>query len=298
MKVLRLLFSIVCVLSLSGFSPLSEDFLIIMDSSGSMGSAQQMEPIKEALRQALDAVQTPGARFGMRVYGTGCCEPDTRLEVPISQDGREAIRKLLPDLYGRASSPMALALREARLGEMAKSDGMRKNLIILSDGEVDRDAACREAALLRKDGVHITVVGFEYANGAGAETLRYIAESPDCAAGTYLRVERPDQLKEMMISAVTAAFGFFYRIIAFILGTIAAYYLTKFFEYFLARTLQRRFSIVPKVCMALMIAMVLSLAALFLASPSPGMITIVLVFIAVCVSTVYLVLALSGRVTR
>ena len=127
--------------------------------------------------------------------------PNALLLIPFSRDGREKIRDALPGLRGVAGSPMPAALRAAREGELRQSRAgwqsylSRQNAIIVSDGVVDREGACHEARLLRQDGVRVTIIGLEYANTPeGSETLRYVATHPDCAAGNYIRVERPDLL--------------------------------------------------------------------------------------------------------
>lgn len=251
-------------------------FLVILDHSGSMGSAASMEPAKEALRQAMDELSTPGARWGLRVYGTGCCSPDTRLLVPVSEDGEERIAAILPSVRGIASSPMPAALRAARTGELVV-EGLggwtsRRHVIVVSDGVVDREGACREARLLREDGVRVTIIGLEVASThEGAETLRHVASHPRCAAGTYVRVERPDLLARALVDWSRAVFGLPFRLLALLLALVSGYHTTKFSELALERntwlgTRLRRESI-PRLCRAFYVFWIALSFAIFFSVP-------------------------------
>ncbi len=269
------------------------DFLVILDLSGSMGGAGEMEPAKEALRQAMDQITTPGAKWGLRVYGTHCCTPDTELSIPLNREGREQIREILPGLRGIAGSPMPAALQAAREGELDDSRAFWQRVIIVSDGVVDREGACREARLLREDGVRVMVIGLEYAGTPeGSETLRYIGAHPDCAAGTYLRVSRPDLLTQAMLKLSSAVFGFPYRLIALLLSVIAGYYTMGFFEFALERLTKMRRERIPQLCNAGFLLWMLAGAGLFLGGARPGMLAAVYVVVATLLTTFYLLLTI------
>ncbi len=276
--------ALACVLGLtlavlSAGPAAAADFLVVLDLSGSMGSAAAMEPAKAALSRSMEEISTPGARWGLRVYGTGCCSPDTELAIPLSRDGRREIAALLPGLRGIAGSPMPAALAAAREGELERGRPLwkRRNVIIVSDGVVDREGGCREARLLRQDGVRVTVIGLEEAGSAeGTETLRYIATDPECAAGHYIRVDRPDLLGEVLVRLAAALFGFPYRLIALFLAIVAGYYTTKFFEYALERLTRMRRQRIPQLCTAAFLCWMLASAGLFLGSARPGVLPLAL----------------------
>jgi hypothetical protein len=275
-------------------SPLAaEDFLVIFDLSGSMGGVKEIEPAKDALRQVMDRIETPGARWGLRVYGTGCCDPDTRLEIPLRKEGRRAIRDLLPSLAGVASSPMPDALAAARKGELRDSFAFRRTAIVVSDGLVDREEACREARLLRESGVKVTVIGLEFSGTPkGHETLRYVAEHPDCAAGHYVRAERPDLVGEMLEKLAQAFFGLPYRMIALALSLCGGYYTTRFYEFVLERQTHLRRARIPRICNALFFSLAGASAALFLGSGAPAGFNLTLSVAAVLGSSFYLLVIL------
>lgn len=282
------------LLLILGLVPLplaAEDFLVILDLSGSMGSAQEMEPAKHALRRVMDQVQTPGADWGLRVYGTGCCDPDTRLEIPLSRDGRGRIRDLLPSLSGVASSPMPAALRAAREGEIQSSGAFRQTAIIVSDGLVDRDEACFETRRLREEGVRVLVIGLEFAGDAvGHEVLRYIAEHPDCAAGHYIRVDRAAALDGLIQRIVMGLYGLPYRLIALALALVAGYYTTRFIEFALERRTRIRRHAIPRICNALFALLAVSSTGLFLGGAAPGVLAATTTMIALALSFFYLLL--------
>ncbi len=291
------IFAFVVGLILAAFSsrPASAgDFLVVLDLSGSMGSAVAMEPAKAALSRSMAEISTPGARWGLRAYGTGCCTPDTELTIPLSRDGRSEIARILPGLRGIASSPMPAALRAAREGELEQGRPLwkRRNVIIVSDGEVERQAACREARLLRQDGVRVTVIGLEHADTkVGSETLRYIATDPDCAAGHYIRVTRPDLLGEALVRISVALFGFPYRLIALFLTTVAGYYTTKFFEYALERLTDMRRQRIPRLCTAAFLLWMAASAGLFLGSARPGVLSLAFAVLVMLPAGLYFILA-------
>jgi len=270
---------------------MAEDFLVILDLSGSMGNVQEMEPAKQALRRVMDEVQTPGAHWGLRVYGTSCCDPDTRLEIPFSRDGRGRIRDLLPLLSGVASSPMPAALRAAREEELRSSGAFRQTAIVVSDGLVDRDEACSEARQLREDGVRVLVIGLEFAGDAvGHEVLRYIAEHPDCAAGHYIRVDRPDALDGLIRRIVMGLYGLPYRLIALALALVAGYYTTRFIEFALERRTRIRRHAIPRICNALFALLAIASTGLFLGGAAPGVMAAATTVIALALSFFYLLL--------
>lgn len=255
----------------------AEDFLVILDLSGSMGTGQEIEPAKEALRHTMDRLGSPGAHWGLRVFGTGCCDPDTRLEIPLGPDGRRAIRDLLPSLHGVASSPMPEALAAARQEELAGSPALRQTTIVVSDGLVDREGACREARLLRQAGVRVVIIGLEFTGTPeGHETLRYVAEHPDCAAGYYIRAERPDMVGELMLRTVKAFYGLPYRLLALVLSLIGGYYTTRFLEFVLERQTRLRRERIPQLCNGFFLLLGSASAVLFLAGGGPSLASAVL----------------------
>lgn len=243
------------------------EFLVILDHSGSMGSADSMEPAKEALRQAMAEMSTPGAEWGLRVYGSNCCSPDTELLVPISSDGRQQIVDRLPSIQGIAGSPMPAALEAAREQDFGGEAGWlsRRHALVLSDGEVDREGACREARLLRESGVRVTVIGFAAADTPeGSETLRYIATDPHCAAGRYIRIDRPNELAEALARWSQSILTFPFRILSLFLASLAGYYTTKFLEYSLERMTEIPRHFIPRLCTSVLVLWVALSAGLYL----------------------------------
>jgi hypothetical protein len=252
-----------------------EDFLVIFDLSGSMGLSEEIEPAKEALRRVMDDVPTPGASWGLRIYGAGCGGADTCLEIPLSSEGRKRIREILPSLEAGGPSPMPEALRAARTGELTQSNAWRQNAIVISDGLVDREEACREARLLREDGVRVLVIGLEFSGTPeGRETLRYVAEDPDCAAGTYIRADRPDLVGVLMRRLATQVYGFPFRLIALALALAAGYYTTLFFEYVLERRTNLRREQIPPLCRSLFLLLSVTSAGLFLTGGAFGLLLV------------------------
>lgn len=274
----------------------AEDFLVIFDLSGSMGGAREIEPAKDALRDVMGQIQTPGAYWGLRTYGARC-SGGSCLEIPLSREGQARIHDLLPALAGEGPSPMPAALRAARVGELAAAPAWRRQTsIVISDGLVDREEACREARLLRQDGVRVIVIGLELSGTPeGQETLRYVAEHPDCAAGTYVRANRPDLVGLLVESLALAYFGLPYRLIALALALGAGYHTARFCEFALERTSRLRREHIPPICRALFFVMALSSVGLFLSAGKPGAKAMVLSLIALGIAATYLSIALLGR---
>lgn len=237
-------------------SAAGDDVLVIFDASGSMGSGAEIQPAKDALAEVLDEIETPGTRWGLRLYGTGCCVPDTHLEVPLSVHGLEEVRRRLPAIEGRSSSPMAEALAAARRIDWAHRSLLeRRQAIVVSDGLVDRQAACREARGLRQDGVAVTVIGLEFAGVAeGHETLRYVAEHPDCAFGRYVRTDRAGAAAAALARVARTFHALPYRWVALVLALIATHHTVRFVEIALERRTRLAKHLIPPLCRGLLLA--------------------------------------------
>lgn len=283
-------------LSLGGALPVAAagDYLVVFDLSGSMGNIEDIRPARETLTALVEEIETPGARWGLRVYGGHCPNGDwTCLLVPMSRDGLEQMRQILPGLDGRGGSPMAEALRAAREGEMRNASRWQSTAILVSDGLVEPEKACAEARLLRLQGVRIFVIGLEFTGTSlGKETLRYLAEHPNCAAGTYIRADRPDLLGKALQSLAQATYALPYRLLAALLALVAGYYTTRFVEYALVRLSRLPQEYIPYLCRGLFALLACLSLGLFLGRGAPLWLLLALLLLATGLA---LVLVLTVR---
>ncbi len=166
--------SLVLVLSLAFSATVSQaaDYLLIVDSSGSMQSKTsdgitKMEAAKKALiglQQDLEAHEVGMLLFGHRVNAKapGCCQ-DIELAMPIKPMASSGFSEIVSRMRPKGSTPLASSLTRANWVLQGRQKDSEKYVIVITDGADtcggDPTAA---AAAIRALGINVTihVVGF------------------------------------------------------------------------------------------------------------------------------------------
>lgn len=180
------------------------DVVLAIDHSGSMGGGPG-SPLREALRAAENFVRRLPRNVHVAIVGFN---EEARLHCPLTGDQRKA----LPALAGVGSGG-GTAIHEALKRSLevlgAGRTGVRKTLILLSDGASDRDAALAAAAPLHSSTPPTTVVCVGFGPQADEELLRQISTDGD----KFVRVDKPEDLYSLFgylaaaVSGQTAAAG-------------------------------------------------------------------------------------------
>ncbi len=145
--------------------PAPREVLVALDLSRSMLARDvrpsRLEHGKLLIRGLLDKLA--GDRVGLALFASSAY-----LQIPLSED-YEAIATLLPGLnpgaFPRSGSDFAAVLRTG-LEAFSTGDGVRRTLVIVSDGEAFNEAWKPLLADYRKRGIRIVGVGLGTAAGA------------------------------------------------------------------------------------------------------------------------------------
>ena len=194
----------------------TENILIILDSSGSMGLtlADKMPAQGEQTKLAI-AKQTilnvlknvpPHVHVGLRVYGdkASSWDPcnDSRLLAPLAPNNRLRISSELISLKPVGATPISYSLSQAIRQDFAGVQG-KKTIILVSDGMETCDAdPCNVMINMLRHGVNvkIDVLGFGIHDYAATRQLQCVAKS---TFGQYVDAQNADDL----LSGLSRALG-------------------------------------------------------------------------------------------
>ena len=139
--------------------------LFVFDASQSMfgrwDSGMKIDVAKKLLNELLDSLQqVPNLDLGLRAYGHQSpfisgdqrdCK-DTRLEVPFGTGGAAAIRKRLPNIQPKGTTPIAYSLEQTGK-DFPPCANCRNMIILITDGieECGGDPCAISAALQRNN---------------------------------------------------------------------------------------------------------------------------------------------------
>ena len=183
--------------------------VLLLDSSGSMkdlapGGGTKIAAAKAALSDV--ATNLPDdAEVGVRVFGAtvenraqpGACT-DTQNVVPVGRLDRGAIAKAVVRYRPYGETPIGNALKGAARDLGAAQDGVRRTIVLLSDGEPTcAPDPCTVARQLRDRGIdlRINVVGLDVA-GKARQGLQCIARS---GGGRYFDADSAEDLADSMV---------------------------------------------------------------------------------------------------
>lgn len=185
---------------------------IIFDASRSMndasGTATKLEVAKQALMTVAQRIEA-GSKVGLRVFGntppTGQVQPcmDSALVIPISPFQKEATVARVLTLAAYGATPIGHSL-ELAAGDFTASQGIKKTVILISDGE----ESCGKDPVgviesLKAQGINVVVhaIGFDVDDQARAQ-LKRLAET---AGGTYVDAQNAGELETRLASMAEQA---------------------------------------------------------------------------------------------
>ncbi|MDQ3803389.1 MAG: VWA domain-containing protein [Acidobacteriota bacterium] len=165
-----------------------QDIVLLLDHSTSMGSGPG-SPLREAVRAANNFIlRLPdSSRVAVVGFNHGA-KLLTRLSQP-QQHALQAVNSLAAG--GDTAIHEALAHCREVLGE--GRPGVRKTIILLTDGESDFDAAAREARLLREGPFQPTIISVGVGPGVNAQLLEAVAGSRE----RYIQIGSPESLHHL-----------------------------------------------------------------------------------------------------
>src|SRR5215204_3858977 len=129
------------------------DVLLVIDHSGSMGSAPG-SPLREAVRAAENFVRRLPDNTHTGVIGF---DHEARLLSPITPNPRESLRAI-GSLGPGGGTAIHAALENSPDALRAGRTGVRKTIILLSDGSSDQEAAEAAAGKLRREIERLTII--------------------------------------------------------------------------------------------------------------------------------------------
>jgi uncharacterized protein YegL len=150
-----------------------QDVVLAVDRSGSMGAGPG-SPLEEALRAVENFVRRSPSCFHLGVIAF---DHGAEIVSSLAADPRRALRALAAIGSGGGTA-IDLALERAREALAGGRPGVRKTVILLSDGGSDREAALAAAAQLQAHPAHPTVIAVGFGPEVDAELLIGIAGSP------------------------------------------------------------------------------------------------------------------------
>ena len=186
--------------------------LLVLDSSGSMGSkikgGTKIAAAKKALNTVVDHLPAD-AQVGLRVYGSKVDDEndpkactDSELVVPIAAADKPALKAQIARYRPLGETPISYSLQQA-----AKDLGSagRRTVVLVSDGkESCGEDPCLTAANLVKQGIDLKfdVIGLSV-SGAARSQLQCIA---DKGRGTYYDADDAQQIEDSLDQLATRAF--------------------------------------------------------------------------------------------
>lgn len=180
--------------------PLADDHDIVLaiDHSGSMGGGPG-SPMREALRAAENFIRRLPGNMHVAVVGF---DHEARLLCPLTGEPRRALRAVAAIGSGGGTA-IHSALERGLEALAAGRAGVRKTLILLSDGASDRDAALAAAEPLHSLTPAASVVCVGFGPRVDEELLRSISTGGD----NYVRVDKPEDLYSLFSYLAAAVSG-------------------------------------------------------------------------------------------
>lgn len=189
---------------------ISGRMVLLLDSSGSMaepaaGGGTKIEAAKQALGQVAERIPE-GVEVGARVFGAtvedrsmpGACR-DTQSVVPVGPVDQDALQAAVADYRPFGETPIGAGLQAAARDLGPAEDGVRRTIVLLSDGEPTCEPdPCVVASRLRDRGIdlRINVVGLDVA-GEARRALQCIAQA---GGGRYVDADSAEELNESLVA--------------------------------------------------------------------------------------------------
>lgn len=199
----------------------SQNFLFILDASGSMMEEVDGRPKVDIAKDVIEAMvkKLPeGTHVGLRVYGHRAnalqkeSETDSELLIPIAPLKPEQFIARVKAIRCRGKTPITHSLRESiRDVASVPADVELMTLLLTDGGESTRGAkpaeAARELTASRK-GMKLHVVGFDINQDDWREQLEEVASS---GGGRYFHCMKPSELMGALALATTGASDYVLR---------------------------------------------------------------------------------------
>jgi uncharacterized protein YegL len=164
------------------------DVLLIIDHSGSMGSGPG-SPLREAVRAAENFIRRLPDNIHVGVMGF---DHEARLLSPLTNQPRQALRAI-GALGAGGGTAIHAALENSRDALIAGRPGVKKTIIMLSDGSSEQGLAEAAAAKLRQEIEKLTIICVGFGAQVNESLLRSIASDKD----KYLHVSNTDDLHSL-----------------------------------------------------------------------------------------------------
>ncbi|MBV9957821.1 MAG: VWA domain-containing protein, partial [Acidobacteria bacterium] len=161
------------------------DVLLIIDHSGSMGSGPG-SPLREAVRAAENFIRRLPDNIHIGVMGF---DQEARLLSPLTDQPRQALRAL-GALGAGGGTAINAALENSRDALRAGRPGVKKTVILLSDGSSEQAPAEAAVIRLRQEIEKLTIICVGFGPEVNESLLRSIASDGD----KYLHVSNTDDL--------------------------------------------------------------------------------------------------------
>lgn len=164
------------------------DVLLIIDHSSSMGSGPG-SPLREAVRAAENFIRRLPDNIHIGVMGF---DHEARLLSPLTNQPRQALRAL-GALGAGGGTAIHAALENSRAALRVGRPGVKKTIILLSDGSSEQALAEAAATNLQQEIEKLTIICVGFGAQVNESLLRSIASDQD----KYLHVSNTDDLHSL-----------------------------------------------------------------------------------------------------
>jgi Mg-chelatase subunit ChlD len=161
------------------------DVLLVIDHSGSMGSAPG-SPLREAVRAAENFVRRLPDNIHTGVIGF---DHEARVLSPITSNPRQSLRAI-GSLGPGGGTAIHAALETCSDALRTGRAGVRKTIILLSDGSSEPDAAEAIAGKLKREIERLTIISVGFGPHVNESLLRSIASDPN----KYVHISNAEDL--------------------------------------------------------------------------------------------------------
>jgi len=161
------------------------DVLLVIDHSGSMGSAPG-SPLREAMRAAENFVRRLPDNIHTGVMGF---DHEARLLSPVTGNPRQSLRAI-GSLGPGGGTAIHAALESSADALRTGRPRVRKTIVLLSDGSSEQEAAEAAVGKLKREVERLTIISVGFGPSVNESLLRSIASDPD----KYLHVTNVDEL--------------------------------------------------------------------------------------------------------
>jgi len=212
-----LLLSIACLATMGGAFQTTpragaqtdaNNFMILLDVSGSMNSPSATDPsqsklevAKAALSDAIDAIDNDFINVGLRTF-SGCDARDTEVLVPVQSLDRTLLTDALSSVSARGSTNITRAL-ETSVGDLPTAG--QRTIVLISDGEARCGGdPCEAVERIITNGIQIRVdtIGFQTAGTPAEPQLQCIANA---SGGDAISVTSAESLFDAVDTIVAPA---------------------------------------------------------------------------------------------